>query len=289
MSTNAAGVIDKVQLIDDTIGPLGSSASRGLPVVSSDEARLEPAASISRSLHERRFEKGRGCCFCRSASRMLGNASSQCFRGCPRDCVCARDDAARRTAPDFPVNNAVDARIRAGRLWRSLGGMTSFRWPGSIGSDHPIMLAGALFISLSIVCGLAFSAGAVFDVRSGHRFTNGYGGRSGAIATVACVFFVQLAAFCGADDGLFHAARADLTDFTIGSIVTIIAACLTGTTVSLLVLRQERVAASDLADKTFIASAMVGLIVVRRSARTTRCCWMPITRDVSSECRRVSG
>src|SRR5262249_25382715 len=68
----------------------------------------------------------------------------------------------------------------------AFGGMTSIHWPSSIGSDHPMMLAGALFLSLSIACGLAFSAFASFDVRSGYRLTKGYGGRSGAIATVAC-------------------------------------------------------------------------------------------------------
>jgi hypothetical protein len=152
----------------------------------------------------------------------------------------------------------------------AFGGMTSVPWPSGIGSDHPIVLAGALFISLSIVCGLAFGAVAVFDAYSGRRFTNGYGGRSGAIATVACVFFVQLAALCGAEDGLFRAARADLADISLATLAPITAACLTGTMVSLLVLRRERVAAADLADKTFIASAiaLVGLIVVHRISPT---------------------
>jgi hypothetical protein len=151
----------------------------------------------------------------------------------------------------------------------AFGGMTSVLWLSGIGSDHPIVLAGALFISLSIVCGLAFSAVAVFDAYSGRRFANGYGGRSGAIATVACVFFVQLAVLCGADDRLFHAA-ADLADVNLGSLAPIIAACLTGAMVSLLVLRRERVAAADLADKTFVASAiaLIGLIVVHRISPT---------------------
>jgi hypothetical protein len=84
------------------------------------------------------------------------------------------------------------------------------------------------------------------------------------------VFFVQLATLSGANDGLFHTARADLTDLNLGSLAGIIAACLTGTMVSLLALRRERVAASDLADKTFVASAiaLVGLIVIRQISPT---------------------
>jgi hypothetical protein len=79
-----------------------------------------------------------------------------------------------------------------------------------------------------------------------------------------------LTALCGADDRLFRAAHADLADVNLGSLAPIIAACLTGTTVSLLVLRRERVAAADLADKTFVASAiaLVGSIVVRRISAT---------------------
>jgi hypothetical protein len=148
--------------------------------------------------------------------------------------------------------------------------MTSVLWLSGIGSDHPIVLAGALFISLSIVCGLAFSAVAVFDNYSGRRLAHGYGGRSGAIATGACVLFVELASLCGADGRLFRAARADLADVSLGSLAPLVAACLAGTAVSLLVLRRERVAASDLADKTFVASlvALIGLMVVHLMSPT---------------------
>jgi hypothetical protein len=92
----------------------------------------------------------------------------------------------------------------------------------------------------------------------------GYGGRSGAIATVACAFFVELASLYGADDKLFHADRADLADVNLGSLGPNIAACLTGTMVGLLTLRRGRVAAADLADRTFVASvsALIGLIFV---------------------------
>jgi hypothetical protein len=152
----------------------------------------------------------------------------------------------------------------------AFGGMTSVLWLGGIGSDHPIVLAGALFISLSIVCGLAFSAVAVFDNYSGRRLAHGYGGRSGAIATGACVLFVELASLCGADGRLYRAARADLADVSLGSLAPLVAACLAGTAVSLLVLRRERVAASDLADKTFVASlvALIGLMFVHLMSPT---------------------
>ncbi len=266
MSTDAAAVTDKVQLIR----PVESSAPRGLPVVSSEGVRLElavPAVDPSMS----------------AASKWAAPAA---FAGAFLGCLATLHLSAFGVFPEIAsalVTTLLGALLLISRskmpLTREVvpavyggafGGMTSVVWPSGIGSDHPIVLAEGLFISLSIVCGLAFSAVAVFDVRSGRRFTDGYGGRSGAIATVACVFFVQLATLSGADDGLFHTARAGLTDFNLGSLARIIAACLTGTMVSLLVLRRQRVAASDLAEKTFVASAiaLVGLIVIRRISPT---------------------
>jgi hypothetical protein len=273
MSTNAAGVTEKVQLpilIGNRLSPVGSSASRGLPVVSCEGARLElavPAVDPSMSAASKR-------------------AAPAAFAGAFLGCLATLHLSAFGVVPE--IASALVTTLLGGQLLvarstilltrefvpavygGAFGGMTSVLWLSGIGSDHPIVLAGALFISLSIVCGLAFSAVAVFDAYSGRRFANGYGGRSGAIATVACVFFVQLAVLCGADDRLFHAARADLADVNLGSLAPIIAACLTGTMVSLLVLRRERVAAADLADKTFVASAiaLIGLIVVHRISPT---------------------
>jgi hypothetical protein len=147
----------------------------------------------------------------------------------------------------------------------AFGGMTPVLWLSDTGLDHPVVLISALFISLSVVCGLAFSAVAGFDNYSGRRFAFGYGGRSGAIATVACVLFVEVAS-CGADDRLFRAADADLADVRLGSFALIIVACLAGIVATLLVLHRERVAAADLAEKTFDASviALMGLMLVRQ-------------------------
>jgi hypothetical protein len=273
MSTNGAGVTGKVQLpilIANNLSAVGSSTSRGLPVVSSEGARQQLAVPAVDP--------------CIRASSQ--SAAPAAFAGAFLGCLITLHLSAFGVVPE--IASALVTTLLGGQLLISrstiqlarefvpavyggaFGGMTSVLWLSGIGSDHPMVLAGALFISLSIVCGLAFSAVAVFDAYSGRRFTNGYGGRSGAIATVACVFFVQLAALCGADDRLFHAARADLADVNLGSLAPIIAACLTGTTVSLLVLRRERVAAADLADKTFVASAiaLIGLIVVHRISPT---------------------
>ena len=273
MSTNAAGVTEKVQLpilIGSRLSLVGSSASRGLPLVSSEGARLEltvPAVDPCVSAASKR-------------------AALAAFAGAFLGCLATLHLSAFGVVPE--IASALVTTLLGGQLLvarstiqltgelvpavygGAFGGMTSVLWVGGIGSDHPIVLAGALFISLSIVCGLAFSAVAVFDNYSGRRLAHGYGGRSGAIATGACVLFVELASLCGADGRLFRAARADLADVSLGSLAPLVAACLAGTAVSLLVLRRERVAASDLADKTFVASlvALIGLMVVHLMSPT---------------------
>ena len=267
MSTNGAGVTERVQLpilIGNSLSSVGSSPSRGLPVVCSKGARLELAVLAVDP--------------CMSAASQ--SAAPSAFAGAFLGCLATLHFSAFGLVPE--IASALVTTLLGGQLLISrstilltrefvpavyggaFGGMTSVLWLSGIGSDHPVVLVGALFISLSIVCGLAFSAVAVFDNSSGRRFAVGYGGRSGAIATVACVFFVELASLCGADDRLFRAAGADLADVNLGSLAPLIAACLTGTMVSLLVLRRERVAAADLADKTFVASviALIGLIFV---------------------------
>jgi hypothetical protein len=273
MNTNAADVTEKVQLpilSDNRLSLVGSSASRGLPVVSSEGARLELAVPAVDP--------------CMSA--VSKRAAPAAFAGAFLGCLATLHLSAFGVVPE--IASALVTTLLGGQLLvarstilltrefvpavygGAFGGMTSVLWLSGIGSDHPVALVGALFVSLSIVCGLAFGAVAIFDNYSGRRLAHGYGGRSGAIATVACVLFVELASLCGADDRLFRAARADLADVNLGSLAPLIAACLAGTTVSLLVLRRERVAAADLADKTFVASlvALMGLVFVHLMSPT---------------------
>ena len=273
MSTNAAGVTEKVQLpilIGNRLSLVGSSPSRGLPVVSSEGARLElPVPAVDP---------------CMSAASK--SAAPAAFAGAFLGCLTTLHLSAFGVVPE--IASALVTTLLGGQLLVSrstillagefvpavyggaFGGMTSVLWLSGIGSDHPVALVGALFVSLSIVCGLAFGAVAIFDNYSGRRLAHGYGGRSGAIATVACVLFVELAFLCGADDRLFRAARADLADVNLGSLAPLIAACLAGTMVSSLALRRERVAAADLAVKTFVASlvALMGLMFVHLMSPT---------------------
>jgi hypothetical protein len=270
MSPNAAGVTGKVQFpiaIGNNLNTVGSSASRALAVIRSDAERPQTIPDP-----------------CMSAAPQT--AAPAAFAGAFFGCLVTLHLSAFGVMPE--IASALVTTLLGGQLLiarstilsarefvpavygGAFGGMTSVLWLSGIGSEHPDLWVVGLFISLSVVCGLAFSAVAIFDAYAGRRWTHGYGGRSGAIATVACVFFVQLAALAGAEDGLFHAAGAELADFNVASLAPVIAACLTGTVVTLLVLRRARVAAADLADRTFVASAvaLIGMLVVHRISPT---------------------
>ena len=124
--------------------------------------------------------------------------------------------------------------------------------------------ASALFVLLSIVSGLAFCVVAEIDTRSGRRLAGGFGGRSGAIATVASFLFVATAPLFGADDRLFRADRAEIFDVDPMSAALTCAACMIGMCATLLVLRRRSVESAEPADRISIAAsvAFVGLIAL---------------------------
>ena len=133
-----------------------------------------------------------------------------------------------------------------------------------------VMPAGALFILLSIVSGLAFCLVADIDARSGRRLAGGCGGRSGAIATVASFLFVETASLFGADGHPFRAAYADMLDLDPRSLVLTCAACMIGTCATLAALRPRNVALADPAERIFIAAvvALIGLVLLHLNAAT---------------------
>jgi hypothetical protein len=126
------------------------------------------------------------------------------------------------------------------------------------------MSASALFVLLSIVSGIAFCVVAEIDTRLGRRLAGGYGGRSGAIATVASFLFVEAALLFGADDRLFRIAYAEMFDVGPRSVALTCAACMIGMSATLLVLRRPSVASAEPADRIFIAAAvaLIGLIAL---------------------------
>src|SRR3984893_9634386 len=158
MSTNAAGVTEKVQLpilIGNRLSPVGSSASRGLPVVSAEGARVELTVAPVDP------------CMLDASTWPTPAVFAGAFLGCLETLHLSAFGVVPEIASAL-VTTLLGGQLLVARstilLTRefvpavyggAFGGMTSVLWLSGIGSDHPIVLAGALFISLSIVCGLA--------------------------------------------------------------------------------------------------------------------------------------
>jgi hypothetical protein len=143
----------------------------------------------------------------------------------------------------------------------TFGGMTPVLWFSNNVSDPSLLQLSILLTSLAIACGFAFYIVAVIDTRTGRPLAFGYGGRSGAIAAMACLIFVELASLAGADDTLFRSARADVLDASPTRAVLAFAACLLGTFAVLLSLRGQSLKSATIADRVFLAAtiALIGL------------------------------
>ena len=146
----------------------------------------------------------------------------------------------------------------------TFGGMTSAFGLGDSASARSATLTCTLVIVLSIVCGLAFFVVAKLDARSTGPIASGYGGRSGAIATLASFLFIVLGGLMGADVSVFHGVGADVFTVEPQTAGLTFFACIGGTFATLFVLRHRRVAAAEMANRIFIASgvALLGLMAL---------------------------
>jgi hypothetical protein len=149
----------------------------------------------------------------------------------------------------------------------TFAGMTQVATLGTDATGASIVSAGALFILLSVVTGLAFCIVVELDTRSGHRLAGGYGGRSGAIATVASFLFVEAALRFGADGEGFRAAHMQLPDLDPRSLAITFAASIIGMVATMVVLRRRSIASAQQAERIFIAAAiaLLGLMILHLS------------------------
>ncbi|HWX57441.1 hypothetical protein [Bradyrhizobium sp.] len=146
----------------------------------------------------------------------------------------------------------------------SFGGMTPVLLLYQGGPDHRLMVASVLFMALSIVSGLVFGLVAEIDTRAGRRLASGYGGRSGAIATLSSFLFVAVVPVFGADDRLFRSLSGDVIELDLTSVAITCAACAVGLFATMSMLRWRSVAFANQADRTFLASvvALIGMVAL---------------------------
>jgi hypothetical protein len=146
----------------------------------------------------------------------------------------------------------------------TFGGMTTVLSLSEGAPAASATMTDALFILLSVVCGFTFFIVAKIDARSAVPIASGFGGRSGAIATVASLAFVELDRPFGPDAGLFHGARFGTVGIEPRAAALEFFACIVGIVATSFVLRRRRIASAGVADRTFIASAVafIGLSIL---------------------------
>jgi hypothetical protein len=220
----------------------------------------------------------------RSTDLLLANAPAAAFAGAFLGCLTTLDFAALGVVPG--IASALASAILCGHFsvtrkrvifaeaffpalyGGTFGGMTPVLSLSDGASGHSAMLTGALFFSLSMVCGLTFFVAAGIDTRSAAPLGSGYGGRSGAMATVTSFLFVQLAGLMGADTSRFRGIGAGGFGVEPWPAILGFSACLVGIIGTLFMLRQPRFAAATVGDRTFIASAvaLIGLTALYLSS-----------------------
>jgi hypothetical protein len=145
----------------------------------------------------------------------------------------------------------------------TFAGMTPILWLSDSASGHSAALTSVLFIVLSIACGLAFFVVAKFDACRATPIAWGYGGRLGAIATVASFLFIELVTLSGTDTGRFYELAAGVSRVEPRLALEFLAGLL-GIAATMSALRQPRVASAGVAGRTLIAStvALAGLVTL---------------------------
>jgi hypothetical protein len=209
----------------------------------------------------------------RSTDGFLGDAPIAAFAGAAVGCLATEHFSAFGIVPGIASALATvlvcglllvtrTTRLFAGTFFSALyggsfAGMTPIAW---LGGDA----AGALAVTLAVVCGAVFFVVASLDSRSAAPIGIGCGGRLGAVAVAASFLFVELIGPLGADTGRLHAVAAGAFDLEPLSAIRAFLVCLVGIFFTLFVLRQPGIADGGVAVRIFTASvaALLGLVVL---------------------------
>jgi hypothetical protein len=137
----------------------------------------------------------------------------------------------------------------------TFAGMTSMTSLSNSIPGHFNTLTPALFIALSIICGLTFLFTTRLDTRL--PIASGYGGRLGAIAAIASLIFIDLAQrLLGADGTVFLGLRAVPMAPELDVLALTLCVCMAGSLITLFVFRLPPLAKADSPKRISIASTL---------------------------------
>ncbi|NPU66270.1 hypothetical protein HL667_14795 [Bradyrhizobium sp. 83012] len=126
---------------------------------------------------------------------------------------------------------------------------------------------------LSVFCGLLFCIFTAIEIRQRIVLLQGYGGRLGVLAALGSLLFVSLGPWLAGHGETLHLAHLNQFDRELGGSLAILAACFTGTVLTLLMQRLPHVAESGRAARTFVSAtlAFAGMAIMHGLWSDERC------------------
>ncbi|XUM23085.1 hypothetical protein ACRAVF_06615 [Bradyrhizobium oligotrophicum S58] len=126
---------------------------------------------------------------------------------------------------------------------------------------------------LSIFCGLLFCILTAIEIRRRVVLLQGYGGRLGVLAAVGSLLFVTLGPWLAGHGESLRLAHLNQFDRELGGSLAILAACLAGTFLTIVMQRLPQVAEAGRAARTFVSATMAfaGMAIVHALWSDERC------------------
>ncbi|WP_316237120.1 hypothetical protein [Bradyrhizobium sp. SZCCHNR1015] len=131
---------------------------------------------------------------------------------------------------------------------------------------------GSLYL-LSISCGLLFCIFTAIETRRRVVLLQGYGGRLGLLAAIGSLLFVTLGPWLAGQGGSLRLGHLNQFDQELGGSLAILAACLAGTFLTMVMQRLPHVADAGRAARTFVSAtlAFAGMATMQAVWPNERC------------------
>ncbi len=154
----------------------------------------------------------------------------------------------------------------------SFSGMTPIGQLGESVARTGLPQEASLYL-LSISCGLLFCIFTAIETRRRVVLLQGYGGRLGLLAAIGSLLFVTLGPWLAGQGGSLRLGHLNQFDQELGGSLAILAACLAGTFLTMVMQRLPHVADAGRAARTFVSAtlAFAGMATMQAVWPNERC------------------
>ncbi|GLH79143.1 hypothetical protein SSBR45G_40520 [Bradyrhizobium sp. SSBR45G] len=171
-------------------------------------------------------------------------------------------------SPDNLAATAFSSSVYGG----SFSGMTPIGQVSESVARTGLPPEASLYL-LSIFCGLLFCMLTAVEIQRRVVLLQGYGGRLGVLAAIGSLLFVTLGPWLAGQGESLHLAHLNQFDQELGGSLAILAACLAGTFLTIIIQRLPHVAEAGRAARTVASAtlAFAGMAVMQALWSDQRC------------------